>query len=250
MTWIEKGGWHLSGAVWRITLRRFDEDERPPDYAGDSKSYARAVLQWWSKAPRQDTAEKFARSYGLWKTLEAAGQAEEARRHLSRIRNLGVAALPAMVEKIEKGDQALIPLMAELTRGKVDPNASPAQCVSWWEQNKEQWLISFPNGRPMAKPGPDRTAVTGETVRLDGSGSMDPDGDQLSYHWHQVSGPPVILSDTSAATPTFTAPKVRRQVTLVFRLVVSDAGDISRIIPTPNSRSDPVTVRITVVPKK
>jgi hypothetical protein len=58
-----------------------------------------------------------------------------------------------------------------------------------------------------------------------------------------------VLSDARSAKPTFTAPSVEGRTTLVFQLVVDDAGDLSKALPTPNSRSEPATVRITVEPK-
>ncbi len=72
------------------------------------------------------------------------------------------------------------------------------------------------------------------TVQLDGSGSSDPDGDQLTYQWTQTSGPSVTLSSTTAVKPTFTAPA--SAATLVFQLVVND-GQVN---------SNPATVTITV----
>ena len=72
-------------------------------------------------------------------------------------------------------------------------------------------------------------------VRLDGSGSSDPDGDELSYSWSQTAGPSVTLSDANAASPTFTAPDLLANTDVTFQLTASDG--------TTNS-VDPVTVTI------
>jgi len=59
-------------------------------------------------------------------------------------------------------------------------------------------------------------------VTLNGSKSNDPAGGGLSYLWEQVAGPPVVLSNSAIASPTFTAPVA--PTTLTFRLTVSGAN--------------------------
>jgi PKD repeat protein len=52
-------------------------------------------------------------------------------------------------------------------------------------------------------PGP-RTMVVGETITLDGSHSVDPNGGTLTWQWKVVSGP-VLLGSNTSATTTLTA---------------------------------------------
>lgn len=95
------------------------------------------------------------------------------------------------------------------------------------------------NGMPTASAGPDQTVASGTTPALDSSGSLDPEGETLSYSWTQLSGPTVTLSDATAATPTFATPVLDfgdADVVLVFQLVVSDGVRLS----------PPDTVQITV----
>lgn len=73
---------------------------------------------------------------------------------------------------------------------------------------------------PTAAAGDDQTVLVDAVVGLDGSGSGAVPGHTLTYHWQQLSGPPVVLSDEHSATPTFTAPTV--PATLGFRLTVDD----------------------------
>jgi len=245
---IENGSVFLGDAVTVITKKRFEEYEQAEYNVRDSRSTATAVVKWWARS-RKETPRNFSLLYVRWKTLRSQGKREQAKEQLGQMRGLGIAALPIIVQSIERGDRQLIPLVSELTGGATDPNASAAQVASWWGKDKEKWLIPFPNSKPIAKTGPDRTTTAGDVVSLDASASTDPDSDDLSYLWTQVGGPPVVLSDARSAKPTFTAPSVEGRTTLVFQLVVDDAGDLSKALPTPNSRSEPATVRITVEPK-
>lgn len=88
-------------------------------------------------------------------------------------------------------------------------------------------IVSHVNGVPQADAGVDQAADERTTVILDGSHSTDPDGDALTYLWTQLGGPSVVLSDVTAAQPTFTAPDVESSTTLVFELTVSDGVDTS-----------------------
>lgn len=115
--------------------------------------------------------------------------------------------------------------------------------------------VTAPNPDPEADAGPERVVDAGSEVTLDGRGTTDPDGDQLAYHWIQVSGPTVSPIDGSrSATPSFTAPSVSGRTTLKFQLEVEDANDdadrdyVDVIVEpvgtavetsTPDSRSNP-----------
>jgi hypothetical protein len=59
-----------------------------------------------------------------------------------------------------------------------------------------------------------------------GSGSSDPDGDSLTYSWMQTAGTPVRLSDLHSARPTFIAPSMSVDDSLVFELTVTDNGGL------------------------
>ena len=76
------------------------------------------------------------------------------------------------------------------------------------------------NVRPIADAGPDQTmGSVPSLVALDGSGSYDPLSDPLTYHWSQVGGPVVVLSDPNAINATFVPPEFG---IYVFELVVND----------------------------
>lgn len=76
------------------------------------------------------------------------------------------------------------------------------------------------NSPPIANAGPDQSVGINTLVTLDGTGSNDPEGATLTFSWVQTSGTSVTLSDSTAASPTFTSPG--SATTLVFQLTVSD----------------------------
>jgi len=92
------------------------------------------------------------------------------------------------------------------------------------------------NTLPVADAGPDRTAEVGTKVQLDGSSSLDADGDMLTYAWTEDSDNPAVglLSDSTVVAPTFT-PTVSG--TYHFMLVVDDGKE--------NSAPDEVVVTVT-----
>jgi len=87
--------------------------------------------------------------------------------------------------------------------------------------------VTWQNEPPQANAGTDQTVDEGVVVTLDGSFSVDIDGNIASYLWTQTSGPTVTLSNAASDRPTFTAPNVESNgVSLTFNLLVTDTGGI------------------------
>ena len=91
------------------------------------------------------------------------------------------------------------------------------------------------NQTPLANAGSDQTVEIGTAVTLDGSASSDPNGDELSYSWTQLTGKTVSLTDSTAESPRFMANELG---IYIFELVVTDEEGL---------QSTPDTVSITVL---
>ena len=94
-----------------------------------------------------------------------------------------------------------------------------------------------PNEPPTADAGENQTVATGATVQLDGSGSSDLEGDDLTFSWtlSVPEGSDASLSDAAIVDPTFDADVDGEYVAT---LVVNDG----------TSNSDPDTVEIDAEP--
>jgi hypothetical protein len=82
--------------------------------------------------------------------------------------------------------------------------------------------VTAVNTAPVANAGPDQTANVGATVALNGTASIDADGDLLSYRWRLQSAPtgavPSLVGATSVS-PTLSIPAAGLYV---VQLVVND----------------------------
>jgi hypothetical protein len=76
------------------------------------------------------------------------------------------------------------------------------------------------NNIPIANAGSNQEVNELSVVSLNGSASSDPDGDPVNYKWTAPVG--IVLSSSTAAKPTFTAPEVQNDMQLTFSLVVND----------------------------
>ena len=97
------------------------------------------------------------------------------------------------------------------------------------------------NTPPVAHAGDNQTVDPGVLVTLDGSGSMDKEG-EVTYSWARTggtTGATATLSNTEVAKPTFTADNVAPgtvNVVHIFTLTVTDEGDLE----------DDATVRVVI----
>jgi RHS repeat-associated protein len=85
-------------------------------------------------------------------------------------------------------------------------------------------VITTQNSRPVADAGEDLSAMVGDTVTLDGSGSSDADFDPLTYQWSLINAPEgssASLQDSGTISPSFVPDKPG---TYVAQLIVNDGA--------------------------
>lgn len=103
------------------------------------------------------------------------------------------------------------------------------------------------NQLPLAEAGIAQTVQAGDLVTLDGTGSIDPDGDPLTYQFMQTAGLSVVLHNPPPEQPTFTAPAVTAPTTLTFTLTVGDGAATAQdtvtvtVQPAPAPAADLIT---------
>jgi len=84
--------------------------------------------------------------------------------------------------------------------------------------------ISTLNSAPVAKAGANQTALVGDLITLDGSGSTDVDGNALTYSWSMTAKPAesaAALQNPFSVNPTFS---IDKPGDYVIQLIVNDAA--------------------------
>ena len=131
--------------VWTV-------DEFPDLSSAGGPPDARVLwLRWWETG-REEVPERFEELYDTWRSLREQGEEQAAAETYERIKDLGIVALPLLIEKARKGDRDVIPAILYLSDGEVvgdsgatsgrrkrDP--SPSECVAWWEKHGEKWVL-------------------------------------------------------------------------------------------------------------
>ena len=130
----------LEYAIQRITKKRFAKSDWPTNELGNAHWAAKMYIKWW-KEGRRETAGQFATGYAQYVVVRAQGKAVEAETEIGRMRSLGIAALPQIMEKIPTDNGDLVKLVSQLTDRAVSPDAKPAECMEWWAKNKQKWLL-------------------------------------------------------------------------------------------------------------
>lgn len=106
----------------------------------------------WDRQRAEGAALLWSQEYTLLDQRHRAANARketELGKTYRSISALGIVVLPAVMEKIRAGKTDCLYFADELTRGNAqywgETGAERAQhCLEWWEQNKRDWLIPWP----------------------------------------------------------------------------------------------------------
>ncbi len=107
----------------------------------------------------------------------------------------------------------------------------------WASGAPDDVVVSFLNVKPVANAGSSQSAIAGDTVTLNGSGSSDANGDPLTFQWSFASIPAGSMSVVSSPTTTVTTFVPDLPGLYIARLIVND-GYVN---------SDPSTVQVQVI---
>lgn len=104
-------------------------------------------LYWWGEGATTEIPISFENLYSQWRILREEQKEKEAAKKFVQLKALGIAVLPYAFEKIQDGETVLIPLVSYLTDNAILENENRANAQRWWQENKEDWLISFPESQ-------------------------------------------------------------------------------------------------------
>ena len=97
-------------------------------------------------------------------------------------------------------------------------------------------VVNAVNRIPTADAGLDQNGLVEQQLVLDGSGSADPDGDPLAFHWSQMEGPePVVFKGQTSPQVSFTP---HTAGIYIFQLRVHDGQSFSAADTTTVSIED------------
>lgn len=92
--------------------------------------------------------------------------------------------------------------------GDWDGNGQLDCAACGWDDGADAWLISSTiegeNSPPIADAGSDKIVNIGDTVKLDGSLSRDPDGEITEWEWKCTSHTDIVLENDDGPEPNFT----------------------------------------------
>ena len=118
----------------------------PEAGSGQYPDIYRILWQHWLKMGDRYAKEQFDKYYPQWRDA-LRNKADAPSLHgvlLERMLDGGVAALPFIIDEIDRGDDRLVPVVAELTKGRgsgLRSDATRADRLGSWKENKGKWII-------------------------------------------------------------------------------------------------------------
>ena len=145
----------------------------------------------------------------------------------------------------------LEPTAGNAGEGTLDPNPQNNQV-------SRTFTVEIQNVAPIADGGADLTIDAEQSITLDASNSMDPNGDPISFSWRQVAGPSVVLDESFSLRLEF-LPSIPG--TYTFELTVTDDKGLkstdkvtvvvvdssTKFVPTADDQSAPDSVTVVTV---
>lgn len=132
---------------YKVDSKTYVASEDFPDMAPTEWSdIHRFLLVWkrWLKEGGQFTDHKGQNLLGDWtKVRTDLSNPLESKEIQKKIEDVGIAALPLLIENIRSGETDLIRVVSKLTDGKLKASVTQESCLAWWEANKEKYLIPF-----------------------------------------------------------------------------------------------------------
>lgn len=121
----------------------------------------------------------------------------------------------------------------------VEGNDSSVDRIGWIVDN----ISIYSCDDVVSNAGPDQIVEPGQTVQLDGTDSIDPDGDS-QYQWSQVHGPSVELQDQQTLSASFVTPDTDTDLEFQLTLITNDgikSTDTTsvRVNTPPNAEAGP-----------
>lgn len=117
-----------------------------------------------------------------------------------------------------------------------EPHAFPDVVVISENTTRRDVVLASPHRAARADAGPDRVVLEGETIMLDGAGSLNP-GNDATFAWTQIDGPPATLSSANSVVTAAILPEAPAEGdALTFRLTLAD--------PNGETAADDVSVRV------
>ncbi len=123
--------------VWFVEeFPEISSEKGPPGPPGPAQVYP----YWWETG-RKMVPQLFQKLYRQWKRKKAAGDTERAKDRYQRIVDLGLMALPCIVDKVLAGDADLMPALVTLSDGAISKDAKPEAIRAWWTTRKKELKV-------------------------------------------------------------------------------------------------------------
>jgi hypothetical protein len=117
-----------------ITKKRFSATEISD--AARNQVLPEIWVHWWNE--RSKTPQVFADLYAKMQTADSVQSLAAA----TEIRDMGVDALPLIMDKIRGGDEKMVSLVSEIMGQEI--GSTPSSVLDWWKANEKNVRLPDP----------------------------------------------------------------------------------------------------------